>query len=92
MALLTQNRPLYNCWHKTKYDSWGLLCKIYVKLENENAGLTKMRSDIRYASEKKVILIVKIEINFSVSLNSGPTIHWTHLPLTLVFACAVDKF
>ena len=34
-----------------------------------------MRSDIRYASEKKVILIVKIEINFSVSLNSGPTIH-----------------
>lgn len=51
-----------------------------------------MRSDIRYASEKKVILIVRIEINFSVSLNSGTTIHQTQLPLTLVFACAVDEF
>ena len=49
-----------------------------------------MRSDIRYASEKKVILIVRIETNFPVSLNSGTT--QTQLPLTLVFACAVDEF
>ena len=74
------------------YNSWGILRKTYGKLENENAVLTKMRSDIRYASEKKVILIVRIETNFSVSLNSGTTIHQTQLPLTLVFACAVDEF
>ena len=74
------------------YNSWGILRKTYGKLENKNAVLTKMRSDIRYASEKKVILIVRIETNFSVSLNSGTTIHQNQLPLTLVFACAVDEF
>ena len=33
-----------------------------------------MMSD-RYTSEKNIVPIVVIEANFSVSLNSGPTIH-----------------
>ena len=38
----------------TKHDSLGILSKIYVKFEVENAGLTKMRSD-RYASENNIV-------------------------------------
>ena len=33
-----------------------------------------MRSD-RYESENNIVTIVRIEANFSVSLNSGATIH-----------------
>ena len=60
----------------TKQGSSGIFNKIYVKFEYENAGLTKMRSD-RYASENNLVPIVRIEANFSVSSNSGPTIHRT---------------
>ena len=35
--------------------------------------------------------MVRIEANFSVSLNSGPTIHRTQFPLMLASACAVHK-
>ena len=60
----------------TKQGSSGILNKTYVKFEDENSGLTKMRSD-RCASENNIFPIVRIEANFSVSLNSGPTIHRT---------------
>ena len=59
-------------------------------MQDENAGLTKMRSD-RYASKNNIVPIVRIEANFSVSLNSGPTIHPTQLPLMLAFACVVHE-
>ena len=49
-----------------------------------------MRSD-RYASENDIILIVRIEANVSLSLNSGPTIYRTWFPLMLAFACTVHK-
>ena len=58
----------------TKQDPSGILNKMYVKFEDENARLTKMKSD-RYASENNMVPIVRIEASFSVSLNSGPTIH-----------------
>ena len=74
----------------TKEASSGILNKIYVKFEDENAGLTKKRSD-RYASENDKVPIVRIEANFSVSLNSEPTIHQTQFPLMLLFACTVHK-
>ena len=74
----------------TKQASSGILNKIYVKFEDENAGLTKKRSD-RYASENEKVPIVRIEANFSVSLNSEPTIHQTQFPLMLLFACTVHK-
>ena len=49
----------------TKQDSSGILNKIHVKSQDENAGLTEMRSD-RYASEN-IVPIARIEANFSVS-------------------------
>ena len=47
----------------TKQDSSDILNKMYVKFEDQNAGLTKMRSD-RYASEHNIVPIVRIEANF----------------------------
>ena len=41
-----------------------------------------MRSS-KYASENNIVPIVRIEANFSVSLNSGPTIHPTQFLLML---------
>ena len=43
-------------------------------LKIKNVGLRKLRSD-SYASENNFVPIVRIEANFSVSLNSAPTIH-----------------
>ena len=74
----------------TKQDSSSILSKIYVKFEDENARLTKMRSD-RYASENNTVTIVRIEANFSISLNSRPSIHRTEFPLMLELACIVHK-
>ena len=68
----------------TREDSSGILSTIYVKFEDQNAGLMKMRSD-RYASENNIVPILRIEATFSVSLNSGPTIHRTQFPLMLTF-------
>ena len=80
-VMLTTNASIDDCLvnrqlgaTETKQDSSGILNKCYVKFEDKNAGLTKMRSD-RYASEKNIVPIVRTEANFSVSLNSGPTIH-----------------
>ena len=47
-------------------------------------GLTEMGSD-RYASENNLVSIVRIEGNFSVSLNSEQTIHRTQSRPTLAF-------
>ena len=58
----------------TKQDSSGILSRIYVKFEDENALSTKMRSD-RCGSENNIIPIVRTELSFSVSMNSRPTIH-----------------
>ena len=71
-------------------DSSGILSTIYVKFGDQNAGLMKMRSD-RYALKNNIVPILRIEATFSVSLNSGPTIHRTQFPLMLAFACTVHK-
>ena len=41
----------------------GILNKIYVTFEDENAGLTKMRSD-RYASANNIVPIAITEATF----------------------------
>ena len=74
----------------TKQSSSGILNKIYIRFEDENAGLTKMKSN-RYASKNNTVPIVRNETNCSASLNSGPTIHQTQLPLMPAFPCAVHK-
>ena len=59
---------------ETRKDSPGILNIIYVKFENRNPRLIKMRSD-RCGSEKNIVPILRIEATFSVSLNLGLTIH-----------------
>ena len=48
-------------------------------------GQMKMRLD-RYASENNIVSIARIEADFSLSLNSGPTIHQTQFTLIPAFA------
>ena len=74
----------------TKQNSSGILNKLYVKFGDENTGLKKWD---QIGMHQKIIYfpIVRIEANFSVSLNSGPNIHQTHCPLMLAFACTVHK-
>ena len=43
-----------------------------------------------YASENNIVLIVSIETDVSVSLNSGPTIHRIQFPLMLAFVHKVQ--
>ena len=59
---------------ETRKDSPVILNIIYVKFENRNPGLIKMRSE-RCASEKNIVPILRIEATFSVSSNLGLTIH-----------------
>ena len=58
----------------TKHDSSSILNKIYVKSKDENTGLKKWD---QISMHQKIIFfpIVRIEANFSLSLNSGPNIH-----------------
>ena len=60
----------------TREDSSGILSAIYVKFEDQNAGLMKMRSG-KYVSENNIVPILRTEATFSVSLNSRPAIHRT---------------
>ena len=53
-------------------------------------GQMKMRLD-RYASENNIVSIARIEADFSLSLNSGPTIHQTQFTLIPAFACTFHK-
>ena len=67
-----------------------MLSRIYVKFKDENAGLSKIRSE-SYASENNFVPVVRIEANCSVSLKSGPTIHGIPLPLMPLLACTFHK-
>ena len=49
-----------------------------------------MRLD-RYASENNVVPVVRIEANFSLLLNSGPSIYRAQFPLMLSFPCTAQK-
>ena len=49
-----------------------------------------MRLD-RYASENNVVTVVRIKANFSLLLNSGPSIFRAQFPLMLWFPCTVQK-
>ena len=43
----------------------------------------------RYAPENNIVPIIRIEANFSLSLNSGPTIHRIQSPQIVAFACTM---
>ena len=55
--------------------------KLYVKLDDQNAGKNAMSKDL-YVSKYKVVLIQRIEANIIISKNSSETFKRTQFPLT----------
>ena len=74
-----------------KLDAGKVSC-IYVRMDDETAGLKLMRSD-NYALRLQAVPVTKIETNISIhpSKASSPVIKRTQFPLMLAWACTVHK-
>ena len=66
------------------------ITKVYVKLDDQNAGKNAMSKDL-YASKYKVMPIQRIEANIIISKNSSETFKRTQFTLTLAWACPLHK-
>ena len=66
------------------------ITKVYVKLDDQNAGKNAMSKDL-YASKYKVVPIQRIEANIIISKNSSETFKRTQFTLTLAWACPLHK-
>lgn len=97
--MLTNNIDISDCLingqistvHGMKFDSHCQVQIIYVKFNDEKAGLLKMRSDA-YAFEHNVVPIQKVELNISASSSGiGPSFTHTQFPLMIAWACTVHK-
>ena len=66
------------------------ITKVYVKLDDQNAGKNAMSKDL-YASKNKVVPIQRIEANIIISKNSSETFKRTQFTLTLAWACTLYK-
>ena len=64
---------------------------IYVKCDDQNAGLATMQSDI-IAWQQHLVPILKYEVYFPIKKNKlNPSIKRTQFPLVLSWACTVHK-
>ena len=76
---------------ETKYDSQGQVETVYVKFNDQKAGLQRMHSD-SYALQNNVVPIRRIELNVPIySSGAGPSFVRTQFPLMLAWACTVHK-
>ena len=76
---------------ETKYDSQGQVETVYVKFNDQKAGLQRMHSD-SYALQNNVVPIRRIELNVPISSSgAGPSFVRTQFPLMLAWACTVHK-
>ena len=76
---------------KVSYNSDGNLQTIYIKFDDNEAGLQRMRRD-QYATQHNVVPINKIEMNVPVNTSSiNPCIIRTRFPLMLAWACTAHK-
>ena len=64
---------------------------IYVKFDDQNAGLATMQSDI-IAWQQHLVPILKYEVYFPIKKNKpNPSIKRTQFPLVLSWACTVTR-
>ena len=64
------------------------ITKVYVNLDEQNAGINAMSKDL-YASNYKVVRIQRIKANIIISKNSSETFKRTQFPLILAWASTV---
>ena len=68
----------------------GAVRIIYLKFNDENAGLVTMRCDI-IAQQQHWVPIQKYEASFSIKNKLHPSIKRTQFPLVLSWACTIHK-
>ena len=78
--------------YHTKTNTCGNISKIYIKMEDSNAGLNAMRAD-RFAIHHNVVPIEKVEkeIKFNKNSPSSPVMKRIQFPLMLAWACTIHK-
>ena len=73
-------------------DQKGSVVKIYLKLDDEKAGIQGMNRDF-YAKQHALVPIEKAEASIRIreGKTSSPVIRRTQFPLALAWACTVHK-